>query len=160
MNHDDKLEDFAERELRRSLNKVIFGSDKDGWFAFGRYHIVPVTLGYEVWQHDDLVSTFGSKRSAISWCVADFNRRYMLAAQIQTLDSKKQIINFEDSDGLPDVFVQPSNSFGFESSDIDFKEYSFTAFSSDIPACGLTCFLFAALTILLKSLCSPDSIAI
>ena len=42
------------------------------------------------------------------------------------LDSKKQIINFENSDGLPDVFVQPTLSLGFDSSNIDFREYSFT----------------------------------
>lgn len=93
MNNDKKLEDFAERELRASLNKVILGSERDGWFAFGRYYISPVPTGYEVYQNDDLISTFGSKRSAISWCVADFNRRYVLAHQIQNLDSKKQIID-------------------------------------------------------------------
>jgi hypothetical protein len=43
------------------------------------------------------------------------------------LDVKKQIISFENSNGLPDVFVQPSLSFGFESNNIEFKEYSFTA---------------------------------
>ena len=43
------------------------------------------------------------------------------------LDARKQIINFENSNGLPDVFVQPSLSFGFETNNIDFREYSFTA---------------------------------
>ena len=43
------------------------------------------------------------------------------------LDSRKQIINFEKSDGLPDAFVQPSMLFGVESNDIDFREYIFTA---------------------------------
>jgi hypothetical protein len=43
------------------------------------------------------------------------------------LDARKQIINFEKSDGLPDTFVQPSLSFGFETNNIDFREYSFTA---------------------------------
>lgn len=43
------------------------------------------------------------------------------------LDSKKQIINFENSNGLPDVFIQPSLSLGFDSGTIDFKEYTFTA---------------------------------
>jgi len=45
----------------------------------------------------------------------------------KNLDSRKQIINFEESDGLSDVFVQPSGSFGFDSGSIDFREYSFTA---------------------------------
>jgi hypothetical protein len=45
----------------------------------------------------------------------------------KNLDSRKQVINFENSDGLSDVFVQPSSSFGFDSGNIDFREYSFTA---------------------------------
>lgn len=45
----------------------------------------------------------------------------------RNLDSKKQIINFEDSDGLSDVFVEPSISLGFESKDLTYREYSFTA---------------------------------
>lgn len=43
------------------------------------------------------------------------------------LDSKGQIISFENSNGLPDRFVLPSSSFGFDSSEIEFKEYNFTA---------------------------------
>lgn len=43
------------------------------------------------------------------------------------LDIRKQIINFENSDGLPDTFIQPSSAFGFESPNIDFREYTFTA---------------------------------
>lgn len=45
----------------------------------------------------------------------------------KNLDSKKQIINFEDSDGLSDIFVEPSIFLGFESKDITYREYSFTA---------------------------------
>jgi len=43
------------------------------------------------------------------------------------LDSKKQIINFEDSNGLPDAFIAQTPSLGFESSNIEFREYTFTA---------------------------------
>jgi len=43
------------------------------------------------------------------------------------LDERGQIINFENSDGLSDSFVQPSPSFGFNSTSIQFKEYTFTA---------------------------------
>jgi hypothetical protein len=48
------------------------------------------------------------------------------------LDIRKQIINFENSDGLPDTFVQSSSALGFESANIDFKEYTFTA--DQLPA--------------------------
>jgi hypothetical protein len=43
------------------------------------------------------------------------------------LDVRKQIINFENSDGLSDTFIQPSSSFGFDSGTIDFREFTFTA---------------------------------
>jgi hypothetical protein len=48
------------------------------------------------------------------------------------LDYKNQIIKLEDSDGKPDKFVVPSNELGFESQQINFKEYSFTA--DELPA--------------------------
>jgi len=43
------------------------------------------------------------------------------------LDNKQQIINFENSNGLSDILVQPSSSLGFESGNIQFTEYTFTA---------------------------------
>jgi hypothetical protein len=43
------------------------------------------------------------------------------------LDENGQIINFEDSDGLSDTFIQPSSAFGFDSSSVEFREYTFTA---------------------------------
>lgn len=43
------------------------------------------------------------------------------------LDSKSQIISFENSDGLPDSFVTSSISLGFDSAELDYKEYTFTA---------------------------------
>ena len=43
------------------------------------------------------------------------------------LDNRQQIINFENSDGLSDIFVQPTSSLGFDSGNIEFREYTFTA---------------------------------
>ena len=43
------------------------------------------------------------------------------------LDQRGEIINFEDSNGLSDTYVSPSNSTGFISSDLEYKEYTFTA---------------------------------
>jgi hypothetical protein len=42
------------------------------------------------------------------------------------LDTKNEVINYADSDGRSDVFVTPTQSLGFETSDIEFKEYVFT----------------------------------
>jgi hypothetical protein len=43
------------------------------------------------------------------------------------LNSRGQIINFEDSNGLPDNFVSLSNSIGFTSPELEYREYTFTA---------------------------------
>ena len=43
------------------------------------------------------------------------------------LNSRNQVINFEDSNGLSDNFILNTNSLGYISSDIEFKEYVFTA---------------------------------
>ena len=43
------------------------------------------------------------------------------------LDTNGQIINFESSDGLPDNFVSPSNSVGFTSPELKYREYTFMA---------------------------------
>jgi hypothetical protein len=43
------------------------------------------------------------------------------------LDQRGQIINFEDSNGLSDKFISLSNSVGFTSPELEYKEYVFTA---------------------------------
>jgi hypothetical protein len=43
------------------------------------------------------------------------------------LDSRGQIINFEDSNGSSDKFVSPSNSVGFTSPELEYREHVFTA---------------------------------
>jgi hypothetical protein len=43
------------------------------------------------------------------------------------LNSGGQIINFEDSNGLPDNFISSSNSIGFTSPELEYREYVFTA---------------------------------
>ena len=48
------------------------------------------------------------------------------------LDYRGQIIELENSDGKPDQIVIPSNELGFESQEVNFKEYTFTA--DELPA--------------------------
>jgi hypothetical protein len=90
MTRDQKLERFAERELKRVYTELILDDEQGGYVVFGRYHVRPVTAGVAVYHSDDLVSTFSSKRTAMSWCVADNARQYSLARNIQILDNKQQ----------------------------------------------------------------------
>jgi len=43
------------------------------------------------------------------------------------LDGRGQVIAVKDNDGQSDVFLPKSNSTGFESGDLEFSEYAFTA---------------------------------
>jgi hypothetical protein len=45
----------------------------------------------------------------------------------KNLNSRGQIIDFEDSDGLPDKFISQSSTIGFISRDLEYREYTFTA---------------------------------
>lgn len=90
MTRDQKLERFAERELKRVYTELIIDDEQGGYVAFGRYHLQPNDDSFAVYHSDDLVSTFSSKRAAMSWCVADHLQQYRLAQNIRILDNKKQ----------------------------------------------------------------------
>ena len=44
----------------------------------------------------------------------------------KNIDSRGQVISFENNDGSSDSYVAPSNILGFESQNLQFKEYGFT----------------------------------
>ena len=89
---DQKLEQWAERELERNMHKMIVSDPHGGYVAFAKYHIQPTGQGYMVRTWSDEIHEFGSKRAAISYCVADNNNRINLATQIRVLDTKQQIL--------------------------------------------------------------------
>ena len=43
------------------------------------------------------------------------------------LDTRGEVINPEDNSGLPDRFISPSNSIGFTSPELEYREYIFTS---------------------------------
>ena len=43
------------------------------------------------------------------------------------LDTRGEVINLEDNSGLSDKFISPSNSIGFTSPELEYKEYVFTS---------------------------------
>ena len=58
---------------------------------------------------------------------SNFNPVFVPFPGYLNLNSKNEIINFEDSDGRSDVLVSATQSLGFDANSIEFKEYSFTA---------------------------------
>jgi phosphoglycerate-specific signal transduction histidine kinase len=92
MIREQKVERWAERELYRHIDNIIVNDNSNGFIAFGRYHLRPSTNGCWIDLETATVGHFSSKKTAISWCVADRYHQYKLANQIQTLDQKKQLL--------------------------------------------------------------------
>lgn len=88
MTHEQKLEDFAHRSARYVLDNAIIPLDP-GYLVFGKYNLQPNGNSYDVYLYEDLVATFSSKRTAISWCVAERYRQHQLSFDIRVLDAKK-----------------------------------------------------------------------
>jgi len=59
--------------------------------------------------------------------VENFIPIYIPFPGYNNLNQKGQIINPEDNDGLSDSYISPSTSVGFLASEIQYKEYTFTA---------------------------------
>ncbi len=93
MKHEQKLEQWAEREFRRHVNNIIVDDPDHGLIAFGRYHLQPEQTHCTVCTSDDSKLRFSNKRTALSWCVADKYRQYALANNILILDQKRQILS-------------------------------------------------------------------
>ena len=90
MINERKVERWAEHELKRNIEKIIVPDDCGGYIVFGRYRISPSDTGFTVSNWDSDVHTFGSKRAAMSWCVADKRKQFKLANEIISLDRKDQ----------------------------------------------------------------------
>ena len=85
MTPSQKLSALAEQELPKLLDRVIIADEKK-YRVFGAYTMNQTTQGYSVAHNERSVGTFTSTRSAVAWCIADKNRQYRLANDIQHLD--------------------------------------------------------------------------
>lgn len=90
MNQTQKLEKFADREIKNLQDKLIVPDGRGGYTAFGKYHIVPQKEHVVVQVKDHETLKFANKRTAMSWCVADKLQKYELARNILILDNKRQ----------------------------------------------------------------------
>ena len=90
MNQEQKLERFAEKEFRRNMHNLIVQGDDGSVVVFGQYQIYSNKQKFfvETFTRDPI--EFGSKRTALSWCIADHKNQLRLANNILNLDRKKQ----------------------------------------------------------------------
>jgi len=89
MNKQKKLEAFAAKEIVNLTDKLIVNDGHGRILAFNKYNIIPTDYKFVVNIKNQDPITFGSKRSAISWCIADQHNQFTLARIIHTLDTKK-----------------------------------------------------------------------
>jgi len=90
MTRDQKLEHWAERELKRNIESMIIDDGNGSIVVFGRYYIEPVDTRFRVSTWDREIHCFSSKKTAMSWCTADHRCHYNLSNTILVLDRKKQ----------------------------------------------------------------------
>jgi len=93
MNKEQKIENWAEREIRRNMHQLIIDDAQGGYIVFGKYYLEPKPQGFAVSTRTKTIHNFASKRSAVSWCVADHVNHLNLANQILVLDRKQQILS-------------------------------------------------------------------
>jgi hypothetical protein len=94
MKSQQKLEHWAEREVKRNLHNMIVDIDKDNYVVFGKYYLCLQHQSVSVHSlGGDLIGKFGNKRTAISWCVADNKNMLSLAQNIKNLDRKKSLLS-------------------------------------------------------------------
>ena len=93
MNKEQKIENWAEREIQRNIHRMIIDDGHGGYVVFGRYYMLSTNTGVEIQTRDRFVHCFANKRTAISWCVADHVNHLNLANQILVLDRKQQLLH-------------------------------------------------------------------
>lgn len=90
---DREFDRMFRQEFRDIMPNLIYQNDAGEYEVFGRYLIVPESPGFRVFCSATDVGTFGSTRSALSWCIADKNLSYNLAREIKELDNKLSALN-------------------------------------------------------------------
>jgi hypothetical protein len=90
----EQLVSLARVELENLSNDLIYKTEQ-GYRAFKTYDIIRTNNAYDVLKNGDLQANFGSTRSALAYCIADKNKKYNLAREIQQLD--QQLVNYDQS---------------------------------------------------------------
>lgn len=119
-----KLDQWAEKELKRNLQYLIVEDDQGGYVVFGKYYLCHEPTGYAVYNRSgDQIDKFSSKRSAISWCVADHRNMLNLAQSIRSLDAKWRSLTSD---------IACRRHMAERSRDHDFSEIVFTKLQTKI----------------------------
>lgn len=89
INRIDKLVDLARREIPQIQDNLILRT-RDGYSVFGIYHMRERQGRYQIFKGLDPQGEFGSRKTALAWCIADKYQQLNLARRIQQLDQHDQ----------------------------------------------------------------------
>ena len=64
MTQDQKLEAWAERELKRNIDSIIIDNGEGGIVVFGKYCIQPQGTRYQVNTWDKVIHLFSTKKNS------------------------------------------------------------------------------------------------
>ena len=90
MSQEQKLDEWAERELKRNIDSIIIDDGTGSLVVFGKYRIQLQDVRFQVSTWDKTIHSFSTKKTAMSWCTTDHQQHYNLSNQILVLDRKKQ----------------------------------------------------------------------
>jgi len=93
MKNQHEVERIFRQEFCDLMPNIIWQNDDGVYEVFGRYRIVPERQEFRVLCSATDVGTFGTTRSALSWCIADKNQAYNLARELKELDNKLTALN-------------------------------------------------------------------
>jgi hypothetical protein len=88
-----EVERIFRQEFRDLMPNVIWQNDDGAYEVFGNYKIIPEDPGFRVFCSATDVGLFGTTRTALSWCIADKNRAYNTARDLQELDHELTALN-------------------------------------------------------------------
>ena len=88
MNTEQEFERAFRQEFPSLVKTAIWQNEDGEYEVFGRYLIRPESTGYRVFCSATDVGVFTTTRTALSWCIADKHKSYVLARDLQTLDQK------------------------------------------------------------------------
>jgi hypothetical protein len=89
---DTEFERMIVAEFKNLEFNLVWKNNNGDYELFGKYRIIPLKPGYQVYYCDQEVGVFSSTRTALSWCIADKYSNYALAQELLTIDRKLELL--------------------------------------------------------------------
>ena len=123
MKSDQEFDRMFRQEFCNIVDNLIWQNDAGEYEVFGKYRIIPMKPGYQVFCSATDAGTFHSTRTALSWCIADKHQVYNLARELLETDNKLYSLNQD---------ISSRTAVGERSKDPNFRDIIATKLESKI----------------------------